>query len=242
MNNKYQPRKTQPRRLIFTVSMAVLLLAISAGCAPASTGSPEQPTQSEAEQQAEPTSSSSTATTIELLPAGWVTHTSQRCEYEISYPQEMEVTDNGTYSDTLQFELANPEEGARNFAYVTVIDQDIQSLDVEAAYNYDPEEAETLLNMQVGESVMLHEDLNVERGFTYQRIPDTQISSQAAQTYENLEPWEFPPGTKEMRYYISLDGCTYQIGGYLDTEGSELPGAISEALFDQIVSTIKLNP
>jgi len=64
----------------------------------------------------------------------------------------------------------------------------------------------------------------------------------AAQKYENVQPWEFPSGTKEVRYYLSLNGCTYQIGGYLDTIQTNQPGAITEDLFNQIVATIHLMP
>ena len=186
-----------------------------------------------------------TATSEAQMPAGWVTYSSQRCEYAISYPSEMQVTGETPYSRTFSFRLANPDDGARNFIYVSVIFPEIQSMvqggvynnDV---YNYDPAEADTLLNMQVGESKAVRELANVESGFTYQRKPDTRISGQAAQTYENLQPWEFPDGTKEIRHYMSQDGCTFLIGGYLDATRSNQPGAITEELFNQIVATIQL--
>ena len=41
---------------------------------------------------------------------------------------------------------------------------------------------------------------------------------------ENIQPWEFPPGTKEIRYYLQANGCTYLIGGYVDATGSNQPG------------------
>jgi hypothetical protein len=82
----------------------------------------------------------------------------------------------------------------------------------------------------------------VESGFTYQRQSDTLISGYTAQTYENIQPWEFPGGTKEIRYYLSLNGCMYLIGSYLDTTQSNQAGAITEELFNQIVATIQLNP
>lgn len=189
----------------------------------------------------------SIATSEALIPAGWATHTSQQCEYAISFPPEMEVTDQNPYSQTLMFKLANPEEGARNFIYVSVIAPEIQNM-VKAGiynndvYNYDPAEADVLLNMQVGESKSSREVPNVESGFTYQRQPDTMIGDHAAQTYENLQPWEFPGGTKEIRYYMSLNGCTYLIGGYMDTTGLNQPGAITEDLFHQIIATVQLMP
>ena len=66
------------------------------------------------------------------------------------------------------------------------------------------------------------------------------IGDQMAQAYENTQPWEFPAGTKEIRYYLKANDCTYQIGGYLDTTSSTQPGAISEDLFNQIVATFQV--
>jgi len=54
--------------------------------------------------------------------------------------------------------------------------------------------------------------------------------------------WEFPPGTKEIRYYLQADGCTYQTGGYFATVGSGEPRAISQELFDEIIATFQVNP
>jgi hypothetical protein len=78
--------------------------------------------------------------------------------------------------------------------------------------------------------------------FTYARLPDMMLSSQTAQAYENTQPWEFPLGTKEIRYYLQGKGCTYLIGGYMATVGSGRPGAIDEELFDQIIATFRLAP
>ena len=67
------------------------------------------------------------------------------------------------------------------------------------------------------------------------------LSNQTAQTYENTQPWEFPLGTKEIRYYLKANGCTYLVGGYMATVGSGQPGAIDEELFDQIIATFRLD-
>ena len=107
-------------------------------------------------------------------------------------------------------------------------------------YNYDPAAAETLLNLQVGEGKSLHDNPNVAQGFTYTRLPDTTLSNQAAQTYENTQPWEFPAGTKEIRYLLQANGCTYLIGGYMDTTGSAQPGAMNEDRFNQIITTFRI--
>ena len=107
-------------------------------------------------------------------------------------------------------------------------------------YNYDPVKTQTLLKMQVGESRSLRADPNLAPSFTYTRLQDAILGNQAAQTYENTQPWEFPPGTKEIRYYLQGDGCLYLIGGYVATVGSGQLGAIDEELFDQIIATFRL--
>jgi len=219
-----------------------LLLVIIAGCAPVSTQPPEQPTLSAAEPQQEQAAPSPTITSEDPIPVGWTTYTSQSCEYNLSYPSDMQVSYGGIYSRTLSFNLANPEEGARNFIYLSVINQEYQNLTEEIIYNYTPSEADLLLKLQVGESKSLRNDPQNTPGFTYQRLPDTTIGGYAAQTYENTQPWEFPDGTKEIRYYLTQDGCTYLIGGYLDTAQSNQSGAITENLFHQVVETIKVTP
>ena len=207
----------------------VLVMALISGCSSA------------------PATAASTATSGAAMPAGWATHTSQQCEYSISYPSEMQVTDQSPYSQTLRFKSADPDAGARNFIYVSVVGPQTQSMVQAGAYqnevyNYDPAETDVLLNMQVGESRSSRADANAAPGFTYQRQADTTISGQAARTYENAQPWEFPAGTKEIRHYVSANGCTYLIGGYVDAAGSNQPGAISEDLFHQIRATVQLMP
>src|SRR5688500_16544775 len=57
---------------------------------------------------------------------------------------------------------------------------------------------------------------------------------------ENTQPWEFARGTKEIRYYLQANGCTYLIGGYFATMDSGEPRAISEELFDEIIATFRV--
>lgn len=212
--------------------------------------SPSLPTPNATEPQASPVILSSTATSEVVIPAGWAsaTHSSQQCKYAISYPTEFEVTDQNPYSRTFGSKMADPDEGARNFIYASVIDPEIQDAVKQGTYqsgdvyNFNPAETDVLLNMKVGESKAVRDLPNVETGFTYERKPDTQLSDHSAQTYVNAQPWEFPAGTKEIRYYLSSSGCIYLIGGYMDATGSEQQGAITEDLFHQIVGTFKLMP
>lgn len=219
--------------------LGIKLITLSlffAGCAPAPTPTVESATPTS------PPLPSPTAPVEATQPSGWETYTSQdQCGYAISHPPDMEGTSQATDSWILSISQAGPSGPSVNFIYVSVIPDDFQG-GPGIIYNYDPAETETLLNMQVGESKSLREDLGIDQGFTYTRLLDANLLDGAAQTYENTQPWEFPPGTKEIRYYLKGNGCTYMIGGYFDTTGSQEPGAISEALFDEIIASFHLNP
>jgi hypothetical protein len=136
--------------------------------------------------------------------------------------------------------VVNPARPVPNFIYISVIPDDLQSPEPGAIYNYDPVETRILLSMQIGESSSLRDDPLLADWFTYTRLPDTALGGQAAQTYENDQPWEFPLGTKEIRYYLKANGCTYLIGGYIATVGSGQTGAIDEELFNQIIAAFRL--
>ena len=209
-----------------------ILLASLMGCVP---------------QSAPPTVASTippipTSTAAVNVPSGWETYTSQeQCGYTISYPAEMEGVSQALNSWSLGFSTSEPSGPVPNFIYISVIPDDFQGGAGEI-YNYDPAEAQTLLNMQIGESKSLRNDPNIAPAFTYTRLPDTTLSNQAAQTYENTQPWEFPLGTKEIRYYLKANGCTYLVGGYMATVGSGQPGGIDEELFNQIIATFQVIP
>lgn len=194
---------------------------------------------------AAPTTVPATDAPPAAIPGGWATHTGTLCEYAISYPSEMQVTDQNAHSQLINFPVVDRESGARHFIYVSVITPEIEAKVASGeyladVYNYDPAATDTLLSMQVGQIGSSHQGM--ASGFTYERLPDATLGGVTAMAYENTQPWEFPPGTKEIRYYASLDGCTYLIGGYVGTTGSDQPGAITEDLFHQIMATAQLKP
>jgi hypothetical protein len=235
--------------------LAILLLVINASCVSVRT-QPTVNTQPTVQPTASATEPSPTLSAIEPtqtmpspittneapVPAGWTTYTGRPCDYAISLPADMQILDEEIYSRTFGFKPANPDQMTPNFIYVSVIMPESQNLAGEEIYNYDPNVANLLLNLQVGESKAAHPVPDLAPWFTYQRLPDTTLSGYSAQTYENLQPWEFPQGTKEMRYYLSLNDCMLQIGGYVDTTQSNQPGAITEDRFKQIVATLRVMP
>ena len=229
MSIRTQVRDSWIKQLSGRLVILSLLLGVAAGCAPRATQPVDLPTP--------------TLPVAATLPSGWETYTSQgQCGYSISHPANMEGASQGTYSWILSVTATEPSGPVPNFVYISVIPDDFQSSESGAIYNYDPAETETLLNMQVGESRSLRDDPNIAPWFTHTRLQDTTLSNQTAQTYENTQPWEFPLGTKEIRYYLKANGCTYLIGGYFATVGSGQPLAIDEELFDQIIATFKVNP
>ena len=174
------------------------------------------------------------------MPSGWQTDTpTQKCGFSISHPAEMQGVSQDSYSWLITTSAPDPDQVARNFVYVTTVPDDFQS-GTDLAYNYDPAGADLLLNLQVGEAKSVHVSPDMAQWFTFRRTPDITIGDQAAQAYENTQPWEFPAGTKEIRYYLKANNCTYQIGGYMDTTGSTQAGAITEDLFNQIVATFQV--
>ena len=223
---------TKKTQVIKSLILLSVLLVSVVGCAPRST---------------QPAVPPATVPTPTLQP-GWETHTAStdqgQCGYAIDHPSDMDASSQGTYSWILSFGAAEPAEVVPNFVYISVIPDDFSQSGIEpgAIYNYDSAATQTLLNMQVGESRSLHQEPTIASWFTYTRLPDTALGTQAAQAYENEQPWEFPPGTKEIRYYLQVNGCTFLIGGYLASVGSGQPGAIGEELFDQIIATFRLAP
>jgi hypothetical protein len=83
----------------------ILVLLFISGCAPVA----PFPTPGATQPQAAPAALLPTATSEALLPDGWETHTSHQCEYAISFPSEMEATEQNPYSHTFAFELPNPD-------------------------------------------------------------------------------------------------------------------------------------
>jgi hypothetical protein len=191
-----------------------------------------------------PQSTPPVAVPTPTVPAGWERYVNQlQCSYAIDHPSTMDGASQGTYNWILSVSSTEPSGPVPNFVYISVIPDDFQGGEDGSIYNYNPTETQTLLSMQVGESRSLRDfDPNLAPWFTYTRLPDRTLNNQPAQTYENTQPWEFPLGTKEIRYYLKANGCTYLVGGYMATVGSGQPGGIDEALFDEIIATFRPAP
>jgi hypothetical protein len=248
MNIRTQSRNSWTGQLGVKLVIRSLLVGIVVGCAPQATQPVDLTTPTLLVEATQPVDLPTPTVQVEAtLPSGWGTYTNQgQCGFAISHPADMEMDgeSNGTYSWILRHAITEPTGIDPNFVYISVIPSDFQG-GVGVIYNYDPATTETLLSMQVGESRLLYDDPNLANfapWYTYTRLPDTTLSNQTAQAYENTQPGEFPLGTKEIRYYLQANGCTYLIGGYMATVDSGEPRAISQELFDEIIPTFQLNP
>jgi hypothetical protein len=175
------------------------------------------------------------------VPADWQTYRSETHSFAISYPPDFEVEPNGDLSTTIGNPTVQPAVVPASFIYVSAIPKGFEGSTGEI-YNYDPDEARILLDMEVGESQSVSRvNSELAHFFTYTRLPDTQIAGRPAKTFAHPDLWEFPPEVKEIRYYVETDTYTYLVGGYIaETDPPAQPGFITEAQFNQIISTFRV--
>jgi hypothetical protein len=243
MDTKTQTRDSWTRQFGISLVILSLLFGGVAGCAPAATQAVDPTTPAATAEATGPVDPTTAPPVVEAtLPSGWESYTSPgACGYSISFPADMEGASQNTYSWSLSVAATGPVGLISNFIYVSVIPADFQGGAGEI-YNYDPAATQTLLGLQVGESKSVHPVPDMAPSFTYTRLMDTTLGNQAAQAYENTQPWEFPAGTKEIRYYLQGNGCTYLVGGYMATVDSGQPGALSQERFDEIIAAFHVTP
>ncbi|MCB0076672.1 MAG: hypothetical protein KDD73_04560 [Anaerolineales bacterium] len=99
-------------------------------------------------------------------------------------------------------------------------------------------DTDRLLAIDIGESLSLSGG-DEAAFFTYTRQPDLTINGMNATVYRNATPWEFPQGTRELRYYIESDDLRFIIGGTLSEGGTPRDGPISHTLFEEVAATFQ---
>lgn len=182
----------------------------------------------------------STADTF-VTPSDWKTYSDQNLDFSISFPPEFETVPNGENSLLVVKKVDEKGAGPANFIYISVVPKGSQTQEGQI-YNYNKDHIDSLMTMQVSEKKILGgEDIGLSKYITFKRHPDNLISGNYAKVFTNSNPWEFPAGTKEYRYIVAQENVTYLIGGYLTTTDDH-SYSISEELFDQILSTVKLPP
>lgn len=173
-------------------------------------------------------------------PDNWKTYIHESLGYSISYPDAYSVESNGDYSILILKTDKQPGFGPANFIYVSVVPPD-QSTNEGEIYNFNHVQYNKLQKLGIGEKVALADtnqpDLNA--WFTYTRVDDSEIDGHPAERFENTKPWEFPPGTTEVRFIFESDGYIYLMGYYYGGESLQDPLDPREAF--RIISSFKLN-
>lgn len=183
--------------------------------------------------------SEQSASTTARIPEGWQTYRDDTRGFSISYPADFEVSPNGENSIMIVKKVSEPGQGPSNFLYISTIMEGDTSRDGEI-YNFNKTHLDSLVGMKINEKKPLAgESAALQEYITYKRLPDTTISGNTAQAYENMKPWEFPQGTKEYRYIVDQEDRTYLIGGYISTT-SHSNYTIAEDVYKQILNTIQL--
>lgn len=247
------------RRLLLLLSLAL------SGCASsfAITPTAEQPTEALATLPQIPSSTpskvsptqapTSTATAIPVTPTAtalpvtivatdsgmWNTFENRQYGFAIDYPSDMWVLENHTASWMLVNTGSNLDGLDLSFVYVSVIPVGFQSGGGDI-YNYKTREAEVLWGLAVGETRSLVDDPDSRQWFTYRRYDDVRLAGQMARRIENVDPWEAPIGTEEIRYYLFTADRIYLVGAYAnDTDGNN-PLLVTRDRFNSIAQSFRL--
>ena len=172
-----------------------------------------------------------------VTPDDWILYEDENFNYEIQFPKDFEVLENGENSIQIIKAQEPMGVGPTSFIYISVITPEKLLLDG-VIYNYNPTYYKQLDHLLVSESVSLGDIADLSSYFTYRRYNDISIGTIVAKKYVNEKPWEFPSGTKETRLTFERDNRIFLIGGYTKSGGlSEFD--LTEDLFEKVISTLK---
>lgn len=172
-----------------------------------------------------------TPTKETTIPDEWETYSNEKLGISFYYPKELKVEDNGDNSILLLSPSTQPA-GFSNFMYFSFIPNknNVGSI----IYNYNDPEFSELKDIPVGETQAVSSVTELEEWYTYTRLENQKIHNEIFQKYENLKPWEFPAGTKEIRNLLEKDDIRYLVGAYTTEEAF-----LNEKLISEILATIK---
>lgn len=177
-----------------------------------------------------------TVTFKPVIPAGWNVYENVDLYYSYAYPLEFTRDMSGSYSAQLYRNATTPSASTVNFIYFSVVPKSNTPQDGEI-YNFSSRDYEVLMDMNIGEERSFSAESGLVEYFTYARLPDTTLGGYIARAFENEKPWEFPAGTKEIRYIVDRPEYIYVIGGYIETS-SEPQRFITRPLFDQVMASV----
>lgn len=163
--------------------------------------------------------------------SNWKTFYSVQKGISFKYPENFKVTESNNEIDVSQdIEFTN---FAPLLLYINIIPDDYNGPNL---YNYNPTDTEKLLNLDVGQEVVINgaEGQSYAKSFTYKRGSNINIDNFQAKTFQNDNPWEFPKGTREKRLFIKRNSSLIQLGTYIDSQ------EVTEKKFNEILSTLKI--
>lgn len=163
--------------------------------------------------------------------ANWKTYTNNQYGFSISFPSDFEINKQADNQSFIIERILNRPGKNSNFLYITIITTG-QNMIKNNIYAYDPKETNILLDMQIGVSKSIRPKDLLSKFWTYRRIQDVSIDGLQARSFENNNPWEFPPGTIERKMYLTKGNMMYIIGFLYGKD-------LSENFFNQILSTFK---
>lgn len=153
----------------------------------------------------------------------WKTYTNDRLDFKISFPASFEASESGNHT----FQIFSTPT---NSVLIAVLPPELRPNDELNFGGF-----QTFMSLNVGERFTFPNAQFTEQAesFTYERLPDVDISDIWAPTFVNKKPWGFPPGTTEYRHMVQRGDIIYLIVGYT---GNALPVDI----FDDIVDSIRI--
>jgi len=166
------------------------------------------------------------------IPEGWKEYRNTDMKIKLYYPPKLSIENQNRYSFLLLDNSSQGQVGNTNFLYFSYIPIFNAALSSEI-YNANYDQLLKLLDINTGESVNISGVDDFVDWYTYTRLEDQKLDDKSFWVYENLNPWEFPGGTNEIRL-IARDGNTvYLIGAYYSDESD-----LNKELILKIFSTL----
>jgi hypothetical protein len=172
---------------------------------------------------------------------GWETYTNARWSYSIGFPPGMEAREQSSNSWMAAYPTSASSQAPSNLVYVLVAPPNYPP-ERDLIGSFGPPQAGMLLNLAIGDGISINGQGEMADGLIFTRLPETTLAGFPAAAFENNQPWQYPQGTKEIRYLLKLNDVLYVVGGFINATGADQPGTISQSLFDQIISTFQLVP
>ncbi len=160
--------------------------------------------------------------------ANWKTYTNSDLGFSFKYPASFIVQEQTTNSYTLELAKNVNAPGFSSLDYITAAIMDAKTPSEEAKLLIDSLKVGETKNIRPAESTEGFRQSNV-----FKRLVDKEIDGLSAQVFLRDGLLGGPEGSYEKRVYVTKNDYIYYIRGYM------IGGEVTDALFDQILSTFK---